>query len=447
MIITKPKLNSKKIYETSIQFNDVNFKKLTLKYSKIAQNPRDFGFLPVLKTYEMYHEPLKQFFIETYGKNPTQCDNLAFMLLLTYTEEKINQIRSPYDIKISFNDDDDPDNSDSDFVSAGFHISQQKPKWENTCVCNERILYVHRFRNKYSNITINIGSSCNELYGLINKDDPKYKSNCKKIKEHAEHEKEKAEGKPEGFYENEKAMKKLEKEEEKLRKEREKEMKKMEKDINRLNKTYGTNVCVSRKCVLCEKCIIYNKLNFDIQICSNCSKNEQKKDKINTNKQIKIIKLEECLNCDKKGYNIKNELCKECHKICKLNNCEMCPERFISELISDDLYCPPCEENIIKCIDCKIVDVLQNKNMRCYKCDYKFICKITTKNCIHCDYEFDVNEENKWRIYCNACCKKNYHKKNIIKKCECCDDDFDVDEKYKNNRFCKPCYYKNKTKY
>jgi hypothetical protein len=316
-------------------------------------------------------------------------------------------------------------------------------------VCNERILYVHRFRNKYSNITINIGSSCNELYGLINKDDPKYKSNCKKIKEHAEHEKEKAEGKPEGFYENERAMKKLEKEEEKLRKEREKEMKKMEKEINRLNKTYRTKVYESRKCVFCEKCIIYNKLNFDIQICSNCSKNEQKKDKINTNKQIKIIKLEECLNCDKKGYNIKNELCKECHKICKLNNCEMCPERFISELISDDLYCPPCEENIIKCIDCKIVDVLQNKNMRCYKCDYKFICKITTKNCKSCKDDFDVDEKYKWRTFCNPCCKKKSYleKKTIIKKCERCNDDFDVDEKYKNNIFCKPCYYKNKTKY
>ena len=38
------KFNDKKIYETSIQLNDIDFKKLAIKYSKIAQNPRDVGF-------------------------------------------------------------------------------------------------------------------------------------------------------------------------------------------------------------------------------------------------------------------------------------------------------------------------------------------------------------------------------------------------------------------
>lgn len=80
----------KKLYETSIQLNDIDFKNLAIKYSKIAQNPRDVGFLSVLKTYEMYHDPLKRFFIEKYRKKPLQCDNLAFMLLLTYPEKKNN---------------------------------------------------------------------------------------------------------------------------------------------------------------------------------------------------------------------------------------------------------------------------------------------------------------------------------------------------------------------
>ena len=60
------KFNDKKIYETSIQLNDIDFKKLAIKNSKIAQNPRDVGFLSVLKSYEMYHEPFKEFFIKKY---------------------------------------------------------------------------------------------------------------------------------------------------------------------------------------------------------------------------------------------------------------------------------------------------------------------------------------------------------------------------------------------
>ena len=431
----EPNSNKGKIYETSIQINDIEFKKLAIKYSKIAQDPRgERGFLSVLKRYEMYHEPLKEFFIKTQGKKPTQCDNLTFVALLTYTEKQINNFTSVKDIKLSFNNSI----GDSDFESTGFHVGGDIR--DNTCICNKNILYVHRFRNKYTGITINIGSDCNELYGLISKDDPNYKSTCKKIEEHKEKEKEKAEGKPEGFYENERAMKKLEKEEEKERKEREKEIKKMEKEIKKLNKTYGSNVCESRKCVLCEKSIIYNTRDCDVQICSKCSKNEDKKDKIITNKQIKNIKMEECLNCDKKSCFIKNDLCKECHKICKLNKCKMCPERFVSELTSDDLYCPPCEENIIKCIDCKNVDVLKNKNMRCYKCDFKFVNKITTKKCQHCDDKFDVDEKNKWMTYCEECRKKgNYKKKLVSNFCQHCECLFTVTEENKWRSYCNDC--------
>ena len=32
-----PEFNGKKFYETSIQLNDIDFKKLVIKYSKIAQ--------------------------------------------------------------------------------------------------------------------------------------------------------------------------------------------------------------------------------------------------------------------------------------------------------------------------------------------------------------------------------------------------------------------------
>ena len=424
-----------KLYETTIQINDIDFKNFVIELSKIAQNSRDVASLSVLKTYEFYLDRFKKFFMRKYEKKPKKCDNLAFILLLTYPEYKIIEFKSVKDIKISFNDPI----GDSDFESTGFHEGEDIT--EHTCVCNTNILYVHRFCNKYSGITINIGSDCNELYGLISPSDPKFK-------EHMENEKERKEGKPQGFYKNQRAMKKLRKEEEKLRKEEEKNMKILEREIKSLNKPYGTKVYESRKCVLCEKCIIYNTRDCEIQICSNCSKNEQRKEKKETNEKIKNIKMKECLGCDKKSCFIKNEFCKECHKICKINRCEMCPERFISELISSDLYCPPCEENIIKCIDCKNVDVFKNKTMRCYKCDFKFINKIITKKCVYCDDEFDVDKENKWMTYCKDCRKKGHHQKKTISKiCQHCNDKFDIDQKYKKiNKFCRTCYFKIKIK-
>ena len=419
--------DGKKLYETSIQLNDIDFKKLAIKYSKIAQNPRDFGFLSILKTYEMYHEPLKEFFIKKYKKKPLQCDNLAFMLLLTYPEKKIIEFTSVKDLKLAF-DDLSPE---SDFESSGFDEGDNLD--DNTCVCNKHILYVHRFNNKYTGITINIGSDCNELYGLVSKDNPNYKSTCQKIKEHKEKKKERAEGKPEGFYENERKMKKLKKEEEK-------EIKIMEKEIKKLNKETGGNVYESNVCVICEKKFIHNKYVCSIRICCKCSKTEDKDIKYNINNNLKNHKLQECLNCDEKSHFIKNDLCKECHKICKINRCKMCPTMFVNELLSNDLYCPPCEENIIKCIDCKKIDVFKDKNVRCYICDYKFINKIITKICEYCDDEFDVNENEKWKTTCSLCYKSN----KIIQKCNGCDELFNKMKNETWKKSCTSCYYKNK---
>lgn len=414
------KFNDKKIYETSIQLNDIDFKKLAIKNSKIAQNPRDVGFLSVLKSYEMYHEPLKEFFIKKYRKKPTQCDNLTFILLLTYPEKKIIEFTSVKDLKLAFNSL----SAESDFDSVSFIIGDDLE--DNTCICNKHIINIHRFCNTYTGISINIGSDCNETYGLISKDNPNYKSTCEKIKEHKEKEKEKVEGKPEGFYENERKIKKLKKEE--------------EKEIKKLNKTCGANIYESNKCVICEKDFIHNKQICSIRICSKCSKNEDKDKKYKLNNTLKKYKKQECLNCDKKTYFINNDLCKECNTICKINKCKMCPEIFISELLSNDLYCPPCDENIIYCVDCKNVSVLKNKNIRCYKCTFKYINKIITKICEYCDDEFDVNENEKWKTTCSDCYKTN----KIIQKCNGCGELFNKMKNETWKKSCTSCYYKSK---
>lgn len=155
------------------------------------------------QTYEDYHKLLTEYFRIKYNKKPTQTDNLAFVLLLSYPENMILQMNSFKDIKMAFNNLGE----DSDFECIGFRIGMNGEK--NTCVCNEHIKNIHIFRNKFSGISFQIGSVCNDRYGLISKQDANYKSTCNKIKEHKEKEKERNNNLPEGYYENERNQKKI----------------------------------------------------------------------------------------------------------------------------------------------------------------------------------------------------------------------------------------------
>jgi hypothetical protein len=434
---------------TNLQL-DEELKNLAVKIIRTGENVDNVGHLSKLKTYEFYHQQLAVYFKTKCHRKPTQTDNLAFMLLLSYPERMILQFTSFKDLKLSFNNCKE----ESDFDSIGFEIGTDEE--ENTCICNEPIKNIHIFRNKFSGMSFQIGSICNERYGLISKQDPNYKSTCKKIKEHKEKEKERSENLPEGYYENDRKQKKLLREQNKQIKEEEeiikKELKQMreeerktrqyeinfQKQLKEMNKS-GRGHYVSKKCYLCKRDGIYKFID-KLYICSNCEPNEHKNLKRLINSGIKNA-LKECVNCDLKLINNGNDLCQRCNKEVKIKGCNLCNERFIIGINKNDLYCDVCDENLINCLDCRR-ELLkqQSQNLRCYKCNYKYINKIEVKVCEYCDDEFEIGEKEKWKTCCSEC----YVDNRILQKCDLCNDYF---KKMKNEtwkKVCKTCYYKNK---
>ena len=252
-------MNEKKRGEFTNIVLDSEMKELIIHESKTAQDPNHQNYISKHRSYEIFHDILKKFMIKKYNKKPTQTDNLAYLLLLGYPEHMVRNFNSMSDLKLAFNNIEE----DSDFKPFGF----ERGLWEHTCICNEPICDVHRFQNIHSGINFNIGSVCNNRYGLISKKNPEYKSNDKKLKEYKEKEHEREEGLPEGFYEKERQNKKQEKEKIKLKKLEEKESKKREKELNKLNKKHPGLFKITI-CMLCEKEGIYKTNN--IKICLSC---------------------------------------------------------------------------------------------------------------------------------------------------------------------------------
>ena len=413
---------------------DAEMKELIIRESKTAQDPNHPFYISKQTSYEIFHDVLKAFMIKNYNKKPTQTDNLAYLLLLGYPEHMVRNFNSMSDLKLAFTNIEE----ESDFKPFGF----ERGLWEHTCICNEPICDVHRFQNIHSGINFNIGSVCNNRYGLISKKNPEYKSNNKKLKEHKEKERERKEGKPEGFYAKEKESKKQEKEILKLKKLDEKESKKREKELNKLNKNQPGCFKLSN-CVLCNKEGIYR--NNEIKICSKCipsnikTKHGQLSFVIQRNNAYK-----DCVSCEGEFIDIKNktQLCNICQEKWCLEKCQMCPQNFLKNknLEQNDLYCPDCEDNLFKCIDCER-DIVKPSE-RCYKCHHNFVNKITVKICDYCDDEFEVKEDGKWKTCCSDC----YFDNRKLEKCQDCNDYF---KKMKNENWrtrCGPCYYKNKNK-
>jgi len=411
--------NNSKNEFTNVILNE-ELKQLVYKEINTAQDINSPFYLSKLTSYEIYHDELKNHFIRLYGKKPTQTDNLAFMLLLTYPKKNIERFKNFTDLKLAFNNRSE----ESDFESIGFTIFDGFG--EANCICNEDIMNVHIFRNKYSGVNIQLGSVCNTRYGLISKNDPYFKSTCKKIKEYKEKEKERVEGKPEGYYENERRVKKQLAEELKLKKIEEKETKKREKELNKLNKKEPGSFKI-KNCMLCNKEGIY-KITETV-ICSMCISTEIKSNQNILNYYIRNNKAySDCVSCELEFVNIKNkscELCKQCRKIWTFEKCKMCPENFLKQKDINDLYCLDCDSKITNCIDCKR-DILEPSN-RCYKCEYKFTNNLYSFICNYCEKEEYITEKELWKTKLKIKnCKECYKK--LIKEINCilCNNTFKI---------------------
>lgn len=444
--------------QTSLVMNE-EFKLFLLNEIKIAQydddiNNRNPYCIRNLTKYDFYHNRLTKFLNKNKQKGEdqvkqSQADNLVLMVLLTYPAKMIREFTDFSKIVLWGST-----KHTSDFIDEGGEIGDMDT---TTCVCNEPLKYIHRFKNKFTGEIFNVGSVCNGKYGIINLNDPNYVSTEKKLRQLKEKEREKKEGLPEGHYENErknnkenKAEKARLKEEEKAEKTRLKEEVKAEKERLKEEELLFYLQTHGIRCVLCQKHFINNDKSCTLKICGKCSTKKQKDDRKQMIFYLKFVKSQECVGCEVFFFRkLKNDMCKKCGEFEKIMKCSMstCANNFICDKKSQDLYCNDCDEKIVNCLDCKKNKVIL-PNLQCYRCEFNFINKQITKVCLFCEDEFSVKEENKWKTYC-VTCFKFCHSQNIsvsskivLKKCEKCTEQFAVNEKYKTNRYCRECYYK-----
>ena len=469
--------NHNNIYYTNIVLDD-EFKELIYKHIKYAQDVFHVNYLPTLTAYSVYHVPLEAYFMKKYKKSPSKPDKLTFLLLLTYPIHILKTFKSVRDIKLTFeSEQSDFEICDEKILTKNNINDYQNDDFEegfvNTCICSKGIQNIFIVKNKYSNITFQVGCDCIEKNGLVNREEIKiYKEKIELLRER---EKERMDNKPEGYYEKLRQEDKIMKQQAKLMLKEEKLSKKNEefinKELKRLNKASSGNY-LSKKCYFCKSDTIFKSTEI-VLLCCKCCSQEQKKRKTLINYDIKNIKectkcnhyfankkgfftikdffnklcdtcyqLKKCINCNK-DFNSENDLCLECEKIYKIKKCVLCPFNFIVSHKSDDLYCDECDKTLIKCIDCK-TDMLKNlcSNTRCLKCHNIFIYKIRIKICEYCDNDFEIKEHETWKTCCSEC----YFDNRKLEKCQDCDEYF---KKMKNETWrtrCGPCYYKNKNK-
>ena len=406
---------------------DTEFKELVYKQIEIAQNTHSMFYLSKLSTFEIFHDELKEYFKIKYNKKPTQTDNLAFILLLTYPIYMIERFQTLKDLKLAFNSETD----ESDFKDIGFALDETM---FSTCICNESLMYIHIFQNIHSGINIQLGSICNGRYGLISKSNPNHKSNCQKIKECKEQIKERKEGLPEDFYKNDRKRKREEKESEKNKK-------KLEKELEKLNKK-NPGSYISSLCIYCKSIGIYNSRD-KICFCSNCVPGTLKIDKLRINLYIKRL-LKDCVYCEEEFISNKNtSLCKKCENIVKIKSCGMCKCDFCISKNKNDVFCDICEDNIVKCINsnCDVMiykDVFKKQSGRCNNCYRRFINKLILIKCNYCEDNFEIPENQKWRTCCPSCYKNNLESHKCIK----CDIYFKRLSQEQWRKFCHDCYVK-----
>jgi hypothetical protein len=453
---------------TNVILNE-ELKQLVYKEIVTAQNPNSPFALAKLKKYDMYHEELEKYFIKNCGKKPSQTDNLAFILLLTYPKEMIERFTNFNNLKLAFNNKLE----ESDFESKGF--TKYASFGFATCICNEDIMWVHNFRNKYSGISIQIGSVCNKRYGLISPKDPNFKSDCKLIKEYKERQKEIQEGLPIGYYEElrkvnnelklkekmEKELKKKLQEQEKLlrkkkqqeekNEKKEKKQEKQEEKLMGLEDSYTkriNSINHYKNCILCKKEGLYSKYS-KLTVCYNCvsSSIRIKKKLINDEvfKKKREYKVDECLNCENNfTYRYRGVLkyfCNNCEKTYKKLRCNLCTNEFIDDINSKDIFCNICDEKVKECLDCKNKFISESQTiMRCDKCQYRFSYKIKVKNCQQCDDEFEIKETENWKTFCSDCFK--YSLQSVI--CPGCNSMFKKLPNQSWKKTCTDCYYKSK---
>lgn len=396
--------NKENVYRVAFTMDEI--KPIIMENIGKAQDITSQWCLSRCVTYEIYHHPIVEFYKKYKSKGPSMADKLAFILILSYPKEMVEKFSDISELKL-FSDEN------TDFTYERELITNEDEDDNHDCICSyEKLKYIYIVNNKYSGVTLQIGSECIKKYKIISNEELKKFKQAEKLRK--EHQKEIDEGKPVGYYKELKRIKKAEKEKLKIEKEKEKiekEKEKMEKKI----KSGNFKICY--KCNINLVDIRHNNLC----ICNKCKNPID----ILISHAVKTHEINNCINCEKSFIDKKNidtYLCKNCKLDKKVVECKMCfTELFLVDINSNDKYCEKCEKKIKKCIDCKN-DYLQNNihDTRCYPCQYNYENRVIFIECKSCKEEFIRKEKEHWKSYCEDCFKEV---KNIIKnsvpKCKC----------------------------
>jgi hypothetical protein len=460
-------------YEKSLTFGRVSFnltdvKELLYKEIKTAHNSYSPFYISFRTEYSMYHETLDNYYQNVGRKNkPNKTDYLAYILLLTYSKEQIQNFQEISDMKLEFikltkcSSGTTREDINSDFEIVDANITTDEDLATNfTCICSKPIENIYKLKNKYTGIMFQVGCDCIKRHGLIGKEDLNKFNEILKIKKDRKKAIEK--GLPSNYYEEirksnedlklkqkmEKTQAKQLKEQEKLNKKEQKQQQKEEKlmssEDNYIKKLM--NISHFKNCILCQKEGLYSKYN-QLRICNKCVNNKDKNKIGLINKSVLNIGIKynenECTNCiinfTYKYNGTEKYLCSICENAYKIQKCTLCPNEFMDNINSNDILCNDCDINAKNCTDCKDKFIFKNiLDVRCSLCLFRFINKINVKKCQECDEVFECKENQSWKTYCSECYKINLFSSNCL-------DCGIIFKKLPNENWkktCKNCYYK-----
>lgn len=157
-----------KIYTISFELNEV--KQLIIDRIDDAQDVRNQYCLSKCKTYEIWHQPLIEYYKKHKKKmTPSMADKLTYVILLSYTKPIINRLNKISDIKL-YNKNLKED-KESDFIHIEI-ISSKTSTYD--CICSKhKLSVIHIVENKYSGIRLQVGSVCIERSKLLTNEEYK----------------------------------------------------------------------------------------------------------------------------------------------------------------------------------------------------------------------------------------------------------------------------------
>ena len=152
--------------KVSFELND-GFKDIIYRELRVAQDYTSPYNLSIRTEYSIFHVILDNYFKKNdINKKPNKTDYLAWILLLTYPQDKIISFEKLTDLNIDFKN---KISHESDFEIIELLEKGDYMATNHTCICSQPIENICRLKNKFSDINIQIGCDCIERYGLVSK--------------------------------------------------------------------------------------------------------------------------------------------------------------------------------------------------------------------------------------------------------------------------------------